>query len=119
MEIGWWQPTEPLRETGSGEIRLVLVERLKKRKHVDEFLAALAAARTQISPDSAVRVSVVGAGPRHDDLQRQIMRSGLGDCVTLLGNRDPENHDTVARVGPVHCIVSAGILRYRGFGGAS
>jgi len=95
VEIGWWRPSEPIRETGTGEIRLVLVGRLKKRKHVDEFLDALAAARARISPDIAVRVDVVGAGPRHDDLQRQITRLGLADWVTLLGHRTPEQIRTL------------------------
>lgn len=90
----WWQPGPGGRETGDGtagaaEFRLVLVGRLKKRKHVDEFIEALAAVRPRIPADVNVRVSVVGQGPRRDDLLKQIELLGLADWVTLLGHREP------------------------------
>jgi glycosyltransferase involved in cell wall biosynthesis len=89
VDIAWWQPTEPVRETATEEIRLILVGRLKKRKHVDEFIAALARARPKLPPDLRVQVSVVGVGPRRDDLQRQLDELGLTDWVHLLGHRTP------------------------------
>jgi glycosyltransferase involved in cell wall biosynthesis len=89
VDTKWWQPKEPIRETGSGEIRLVLVGRLKKRKHVDEFIDVLAQVRPRLAADTKVTVSVVGEGPRRHDLQRQLDRLGLADWVTLLGHRDP------------------------------
>jgi glycosyltransferase involved in cell wall biosynthesis len=89
VETAWWEPVEPLRDTGSDKIRLVLVGRLKKRKHVREFIDVLAEVRSRIPLETAVEVNVVGEGPRRDDLQHQIDRLGLADWVTLLGHRDP------------------------------
>jgi glycosyltransferase involved in cell wall biosynthesis len=89
VETEWWQPTEPFRQTGAGEIRLVLVGRLKKHKHVDEFIDVLARVRPLIPATTKVRVSIVGEGPRHTDLQEQIDELGLDDWVTLLGHREP------------------------------
>ena len=34
VDTTWWHPTLPIRETATDELRLVLVGRLKKRKHV-------------------------------------------------------------------------------------
>jgi glycosyltransferase involved in cell wall biosynthesis len=71
------------------EIRLVLVGRLKKRKHVGEFIAALHLARRRLPAGTRVRVSVVGQGPRRPALLRQIADLGLTDWVCLLGHREP------------------------------
>jgi glycosyltransferase involved in cell wall biosynthesis len=68
---------------------LILVGRLKKRKHVGEFIDVLAQARSRISADTKVKVSIVGDGPRRGDLQRQVTELGLSDWVTLLGHREP------------------------------
>jgi glycosyltransferase involved in cell wall biosynthesis len=89
VDTSWWQPGEPTRVTGTDEIRLILVGRLKKRKHVDEFIDVLAEVRKRLPDDVPVRVSVVGEGPRHADLQKQIDRLGLSDWVQLLGHREP------------------------------
>ena len=45
VDVTWWHPQEPIRATGAGELRLILVGRLKKRKHVGEFIDVLAAVR--------------------------------------------------------------------------
>jgi glycosyltransferase involved in cell wall biosynthesis len=89
VETQWWQPTAPVRETGSGEIRLALVGRLKKRKHVNEFLDVLARVRPRVGPDVTVQVGIVGDGPRRRDLQRMVDRLGLSDWVTFLGRLPP------------------------------
>ncbi len=89
VDIPWWKPTAPIRDTGSTEFRLILVGRLKKRKHVNEFIDILARARRRLPPTTKVRVAVVGKGPRHKDLQRQIDGLGLADWVTLLGHHQP------------------------------
>lgn len=89
VETQWWLPGDPIRETGSGEIRLALVGRLKKRKHVDEFIDILAQVRPRVADDIVVKVSIVGDGPRRGDLQRQVDRLGLSGWVTLLGHREP------------------------------
>lgn len=89
VDAAWWSPIEPFRETGTDEIRLVIVGRLVKRKHVREFIDVLAEVRPRVADDTAVRVSIVGDGPRHADLQRQVDELGLDDWVTLLGQRDP------------------------------
>jgi glycosyltransferase involved in cell wall biosynthesis len=89
VDTQWWRPTGQIRETGTDEIRLVLVGRLKKRKHLDEFIDTLARVRPRVSNDVAVKVSIVGEGPRREDLQRKIDQLGLADWVTLLGHRKP------------------------------
>jgi len=89
VDIGWWKPTGAIRETGSTEFRLILVGRLKKRKHVNEFIDVLARTRRRLPPTAKVRVAVVGEGPRRKDLQRQIDELGLADWVRLLGHREP------------------------------
>jgi glycosyltransferase involved in cell wall biosynthesis len=89
VDTQWWQPVAPIRETGAGEIRLALVGRLKKRKHVNEFIEVLARVRPRVAPDVTVKVDIVGDGPRRDDLQRMVDRLGLSDWVTFLGHRPP------------------------------
>ncbi|HEX2904561.1 MAG TPA: glycosyltransferase family 4 protein [Jatrophihabitans sp.] len=91
IDSDWWRPQPPVRATGDGQIRIVLVGRLKKRKHVDEFLDVLGQVRTRLRADGiqpAVAVDIVGSGPRRDDLQKQIDALGLADWVTLLGHRN-------------------------------
>ena len=95
VDTDWWQPVEPVRETGADEVRLILVGRLKKRKHVREFIDVLAAVRPRIPADCIVRVRIVGEGPRRDDLQRQIDDLGLADWVTLMGRREPDEIRTL------------------------
>ena len=89
VDTSWWQPTEPARVTGEGEIRLILVGRLKKRKHVNEFIDVLAQVRSRLDHDLPVQVNIIGEGPRHTDLQQQITELGLADWVNLLGHREP------------------------------
>ena len=94
VDTQWWQPGPTVRDTGDGgageaEFRLVLVGRLKKRKHVNEFLDVLGQVRARVPADTCVRVSIVGQGPRRDDLLAQIDELGLADWVTLLGHREP------------------------------
>ena len=89
VDTGWWHPTEPTRATGAEEIRLVLVGRLVKRKHIREFIDVLAQVRPRIAADIRVKVSIVGDGPRREDLRQQITALSLGDWVSLLGHREP------------------------------
>lgn len=89
VDTAWWQPTEPSRVTCGDNLRLVLVGRLKKRKHVNEFIDVLAQVRRRLPPELTVRVSIVGEGPRRTDLKQQIERLGLTDWVRLLGHREP------------------------------
>jgi len=86
VDTDWWRPVEPLRVTGDGGLRIALVGRLVKRKHVREFLTSLAVARTRIG-DAPVHVRIVGDGARRADLAHQVDESGLGDWVELLGHR--------------------------------
>ena len=88
VETDWWQADMPRQRETSDTIRLVLVGRLKKRKHVDEFLDVLAEVRRRVPTGAKVSVSIVGDGPRRADLQRQVDDLGLADWVALLGHRD-------------------------------
>ena len=95
VDTTWWHPQAPIRETGTDELRLVLVGRLKKRKHVGEFIDVLARVRPKIPTDTKVRVSIAGIGPRRADLERQVAELGLGDWVHFLGHRDREDVRTL------------------------
>ncbi len=88
VDTDWWRAGMPLQREASDTLRMVLVGRLKKRKHVDEFIDALAEVRRRIQVGAKVSVSIVGDGPRRADLQEQIDRLGLTDWVSLLGHRD-------------------------------
>jgi glycosyltransferase involved in cell wall biosynthesis len=97
VDTMWWRPHGPMREA-TGEISIVLVGRLKKRKHVNEFIDALAEARRRLAAEdkaaTKVKVSILGEGPRRADLERQITMLGLSDWVSLLGYRPaPEIRD--------------------------
>jgi glycosyltransferase involved in cell wall biosynthesis len=89
VDTGWWWPVEPVSRPDPGQVRLILVGRLKKRKHVREFIEVLADVRRRVPADARVRVSIVGEGPRRADLQRQVDRLGLADWVSLLGHCEP------------------------------
>jgi glycosyltransferase involved in cell wall biosynthesis len=89
VDTGWWQASEPGAVISGEDLRLVLVGRLKKRKHVNEFIDVLAEVRKRVPPGSTVQVSIVGEGPRRSDLQQQIERLGLADWVRLLGHLEP------------------------------
>jgi glycosyltransferase involved in cell wall biosynthesis len=92
VDTDWWRPADPIRPTGQDELRLALVGRLVKRKHVREFLDALALARPGIvadNPGVRLRVRIVGDGPRRDDLSAQVAELGLGDWIEFLGHRPP------------------------------
>jgi len=89
VDTDWWRPDEPV-DDNSDALRMILVGRLKKRKHIDEFIDVLAAVRERVPTDTKVQVNAVGEGPRRQDLQDQLERQGLADWVTLLGHRSLE-----------------------------
>ncbi|MBO1756273.1 glycosyltransferase family 4 protein [Allobranchiibius sp. CTAmp26] len=93
VDTPWWVNPRPVpaEEAGQREVRMVLVGRLKKRKHVDEFLDALAEARKQVPPDTRVNVKILGDGPRRTDLVNQVQRLGLTDWVEFLGYHPSED----------------------------
>lgn len=95
VDTAWWREGPPGVDDGARPVRMVLVGRLKKRKHIDEFIDILAEARRRLPADTMVRVDVVGEGPRCTDLQRQLERLHLTDWVTLLGHRSPEDVRTL------------------------
>lgn len=88
VETHWWHQGDQHRGAPGDSIQLVLVGRLKKRKHVDEFFDALAQARARLPLALKANVTIVGEGPRRPDLQRQLDELGLADWVTLVGHRD-------------------------------
>jgi glycosyltransferase involved in cell wall biosynthesis len=89
VDTAWWQAAEPGTVTSGEDLRLVLAGRLKKRKHVNEFIDVLAKVRKRLPPGLTVQVSIVGDGPRRTDLQQQIQRLGLADWIRLLGHQEP------------------------------
>ncbi|MEO8851632.1 MAG: glycosyltransferase family 4 protein [Allobranchiibius sp.] len=93
IDTPWWRNPGPMRASPSeaGEVRMVLVGRLKKRKHVDEFIDVLAQVRQRVPSSARVKVSILGDGPRRADLLKQIDRLGLSDWVSLLGYHPSED----------------------------
>ncbi|HWC21031.1 MAG TPA: glycosyltransferase family 4 protein [Flexivirga sp.] len=106
VDTDWWSPIAPsLHRAGDPDFRVVLVGRLKKRKHIDEFIEIIGRVKAKVPAGTAVSVSIVGAGPRHDDLVQQINDLGLTEWVDLLGHRTPEQirdllHDADLFVAP-------------------
>lgn len=106
VDTDWWSPTTPsLHRAGDPDFRVVLVGRLKKRKHIDEFIEIMSRVKAKVPAGAGVSVSIVGAGPRHDDLVQQINDLGLSEWVDLLGHRTPEQirdllHDADLFVAP-------------------
>lgn len=91
VNVDWWAPTQPAsHRAGEPDFKLVLVGRLKPRKHINEFIDIMAKVRPKVPEGTRVSVSIVGDGPRREQLQAQIDRLGLGDWITLLGNRNAE-----------------------------
>jgi glycosyltransferase involved in cell wall biosynthesis len=88
IDTDWWRADLPAFRELSNEIRMVLVGRLKKRKHLDEVIDVLAEVRRQAPSDMRFKVSIVGDGPRWADLQKQIDDYGFTDWISLLGHRD-------------------------------
>ncbi len=88
VDAQWWRAGMPQQREASDTLRMVLVGRLKKRKHVDEFIDVLAQVRQRVPGGTKVSVNIVGEGPRRADLQQQIDTLGLTDWVSLLGHRD-------------------------------
>jgi glycosyltransferase involved in cell wall biosynthesis len=91
VDTSWWREGEAACTGGAGPVRMILVGRLKKRKHIDEFIDVLAQVRKRVPADTKVQVDVVGEGPRRADLQAQLERQGLTDWVTLLGHRSSDD----------------------------
>ncbi|RNI22894.1 glycosyltransferase family 4 protein [Flexivirga caeni] len=91
VDTQWWAPQSPSKHrAGQPDFRVVLVGRLKKRKHIDEFIEILSQVKAKVPEGTQVSVSIVGAGPRHDDLRQQVEQLGLDSWVELLGHRTPE-----------------------------
>lgn len=88
VDAQWWRAGMPQQREALDTLRMVLVGRLKKRKHVDEFIDVLAQVRQRVPGGTKVSVNIVGEGPRRADLQQQIDTLGLTDWVSLLGHRD-------------------------------
>ena len=89
IDSSWWQTGPHDRVSPADVVCVTVVGRLKRRKHIDEFLDVLAQVRARVPAAAKVAVAIVGAGPRQQDLEHQIDRLGLGDWVSLLGYRDP------------------------------
>jgi glycosyltransferase involved in cell wall biosynthesis len=93
VDTGWWaaddEEGDRLAPSERDEYRIVLVGRLKRRKHIGPFLDLLARTRDRLPAGARFRVDIVGEGPRRADLEEQIARLGLGEHVHLLGHRDP------------------------------
>ena len=88
IDTDFWSAPSTVRAEPSEGLQVVLVGRLKKRKHLDEVIEIFAQVRRLVPAHTRISVSIVGDGPRREDLQRQIDHHGLSDWISLLGYRD-------------------------------
>jgi glycosyltransferase involved in cell wall biosynthesis len=71
-------------ESASQPLRLVYCGRFERRKGLPESLEAVARARAR---GTEVAFDVIGGGGERAELEREVQRLGLGDCVRFLGTR--------------------------------
>jgi len=83
-------PPKPVRDTTTRPVRLLSVGRLVPKKGHIHQLAACALLKSWGIPFEA---RIVGDGPLRGDLERQIVRDGLQDCVSLTGPLAPPQVD--------------------------
>jgi glycosyltransferase involved in cell wall biosynthesis len=74
---------------GRRQHRLLSVAALREYKGLDNLIEACRLLRGR-SPEAPFVCRIVGEGPQRAALQRQIVASGLGDCVQLLGARSQQ-----------------------------
>jgi len=74
---------------GRRQHRLVSVAALREYKGLDNLIEACRLLRAR-SPEAPFVCRIVGEGPQRAALQKQIVASGLGDCVQLLGARSQQ-----------------------------
>jgi glycosyltransferase involved in cell wall biosynthesis len=89
---------------------VVSVRRLVRRMGIEDLLAAIRIARTEI-PE--VLLVVVGTGPLAGDLARQAQAAGLGSQVRFLGAVADESLPNVYRAADLTIVPSAA---WEGFG---
>ena len=83
-------PPKPVRDTTTRPVRLLSVGRLVPKKGHIHQLAACALLK---SWGIHFEARIVGDGPLRGDLERQIVRDGLQDCVSLTGPLAPPQVD--------------------------
>ena len=83
-------PPKPVRDTTTRPVRLLSVGRLVPKKGHIHQLAACALLK---SWGIQFEARIVGDGPLRGDLERQIVRDGLQDCVSLTGPLAPPQVD--------------------------
>ena len=91
-------PAKPVRH-------FVTVGRISAEKGYPGLVEALLEVRAQV-PD--VTLTVVGDGPLLPALERQLLATGLADCVTLLGGLPEE--ETLARVSQADAFVLPSLM---------
>ncbi len=72
------------------EVVVASVMRLALRKRPRALLKVVKAARVRLPASVRLRVVIVGDGPQRRALERRITRSGLHDCVELVGRLEHE-----------------------------
>jgi glycosyltransferase involved in cell wall biosynthesis len=119
VDIDWWRATPATSadlvaappDTPAGRapqprpVELVTVGRLTGLKRVDALLDVVAAAKHRLEPALVPRLTIVGDGPRREDLHAQASRLGLDEQVRWLGHQSPEQirsllHSTDLFVAP-------------------
>ncbi|MEZ0491255.1 glycosyltransferase family 4 protein [Kineococcus sp. TBRC 1896] len=95
---------ERLRRAGEG-LRVLFVGRLVPEKGPSVLVAAIDLLRRR-RPDVPLDVRIVGRGPLHDDLGRQIADRGLQDHVTLVGPVANEDLPALHAWSDVFCLPS-------------
>lgn len=102
VETELFSPGERDSERASGPLRLITVSRLIRRKGIDHLLRAVAAIRAE----EDVRLTVVGTGSHHGELQRLSTELGLDDVVAFAGYHPREELPALYRSADVFVLPS-------------
>jgi len=85
-----WEVAPASEQSDDGVITIVSVMRLAPRKRPLHLLKMVKQVRDRISPDTALRVVIIGDGPERASLERYVRSHDLYDVVQLVGRRTRE-----------------------------
>lgn len=90
VDVEWWRPEQPASpRRPDGDVTLVSVMRLARRKRPAALATILDRVRELVSTDVRLRAVVVGDGPQRAELERHLRRSRATDWVELTGTLPP------------------------------
>jgi glycosyltransferase involved in cell wall biosynthesis len=84
VDLASWP--SPVRTVEPGHLRIISVMRLAARKRPIPLMRILRSVREQVPATTRVSATVIGDGPRRDDVERYLRKHGMTDWVTLTGH---------------------------------